>query len=396
MSETFVIIGAGQAGAWVAKTLRSEGFSGRIVLIGKEAHYPYERPPLSKSALVQGTFQPGETILDTASAEAADIDVRLDTLVVEIDRTRQLIACNDGSSIAYGRLFITTGSVPRKPNWLRDGASNRICFLRTRDDAMRLHQKLGRAQRLLILGGGWIGLEAAASARKIGLDVSVYEAAERLCARSLPAALSEWLRSLHEGNGVKITTGAIIKEVHEDQDGVRMLLSDGQTVTGDLMLVGIGNLPAVDLAKSAGLEVDNGIVVDHAGRTSDSRIFAAGDVTNQPCSITSGRARRESWANAQNQAIVAARAALGQDVAHNEIPWIWSDQYDANIQILGIPEQAANLAPHPATKPDTFCWLATNEEGRPIGAIAVNAPRELRAARKIMAAGDVDATAAWS
>lgn len=386
MSETFVIIGAGQAGGWVAKTLRAEGFAGRIVLIGSEAHCPYERPPLSKSALVGGAFHASETVLEQSAADAAGIEMWLGSEVTAIDRDRQTVCCSDGKTIKYDRLFLTMGSSPRRPSWLPSEPSDHIHLLRTRDDAVRLRGALLNAERLLVVGGGWIGLETAASARKMGLDVVVYEAAERICARSLPKSVSEWLTALHERNGVEIVTSAAVAGVQDDIDGVTLVLGDGTLVTGDLLLVGIGNVPNVGLAEAAGLVLDNGIVVDASGRTSDSIIFAAGDVTNQPCVLTHGRARRESWANAQNQAIVAAKAALGQDVVHDETPWLWSDQYDANIQILGLPEQAERLLLHSGTKPGTMCWLAVDGVGSSIGAISVNAPRELRTARKLIAA----------
>lgn len=395
MTETFVIIGAGQAGGWVAKTLRAEGFYGRIVMIGSEAHCPYERPPLSKSALTVGTFQASETVLDQQAANAAGIEMWLGVEATAIDRDRQVVHYGDDRVIAYDRLFLTTGSVPRRPAWLLGGVGDHIHLLRTRDDAVRLRGALLMAKRLLVVGGGWIGLETAASARKMGLDVVVYEASERICARSLPAPVSAWLTALHERNGVEIVTHADVAGVRDDVGGVTLLLADGSSVTGDQLLVGIGNVPDVGLAEVAGLAIDNGIIVDASGRTSDPQIFAAGDVTNQPCVITQGRVRRESWANAQNQAIVAAKAALGQDIFHTETPWIWSDQYDANIQILGMPEQAERLLPHPATKRETFCWLAVDHVGTAIGAISVNAPRELRAARKLVAAGDAASVAGW-
>ena len=393
MAETFVIIGAGQAGGWVAKTLRAEGFSGRIVLIGEEAHFPYERPPLSKSALATGTFQPGETVLDEAAADAANIEVRRGAAATAIDRERQRVTCDDGTAIAYERLFLTMGSAPRRPGWLAEERRARIHLLRTRDDAMRLRAELAGARRLLIVGGGWIGLETAATARKLGLEVTVYEAAERVCARSLPAPVSAWLADLHAAHGVRIVTDAAVEAVEEDDKGVRLLLAGGGRACGDLLLVGTGNVPNAGLAEAAGLSVDNGIVVDSAGRTSDPRILAAGDVTSQPCALTRGQVRRESWANAQNQAIVAARAALGQDARHDEAPWLWSDQYDANIQILGMPERAERLLAHAAMRPGALCWLAVDRAGAVIGAVSVNAPRELRAARKLLG-GDAAAAAA--
>jgi 3-phenylpropionate/trans-cinnamate dioxygenase ferredoxin reductase subunit len=383
MKQTFVIIGAGQSGAWIALTLRSEGFEGRIVLIGTEAHAPYERPPLSKAVLMNAANEGATTLLSAEEAAERHIELWLATSVTEIDRSARTVLCDDGREVVYDRLFLTMGSEPRWPDWAPTN-SKRIHKLRTLDDAARLRSALATSHALVIVGGGWIGLEVAASARKMGMHVAIYEAADRLCARSLPPSMSAWLTELHSTRAVSLALAASVIGVTEGDNGVSLHLSDGRTAKGDQLLIGIGNVPNTALAATAGLEVANGIIVDATGRTSDRDIYAAGDVTSFPCSLAGPQTRRESWANAQNQAIVAAKAALGQIAEYDEIPWLWSDQYDANIQMLGIPEKAKSLLLKPGKEEGTGCWLALDAAGIPIGAIAINAGREIRAARKLI------------
>jgi 3-phenylpropionate/trans-cinnamate dioxygenase ferredoxin reductase subunit len=294
------------------------------------------------------------------------------------------VRCADGRTLVYDRLFLTTGSQPRWPAWLPAAGSPRIHRLRTLDDAARLRDALAESRSLLIVGGGWIGLEVAASARQQGVAVTVYEAADRVCARSLPPAISDWLADLHRHKDVVVELGASIVGVKEDVDTVTLELADGTRAVGDHLVVGIGNLPETALAEAAGLDVANGIVVDTRGQTSDPLIFAAGDVANLPCTLSGGQARRESWANAQNQGVAVARAALGQDITYDEVPWLWSDQYDVNIQMVGLPERAARLLLRPGKIPGSGCWLALDQHDVPVGAIAIDAGRDIRMARKLI------------
>ncbi|HKU96297.1 MAG TPA: FAD-dependent oxidoreductase, partial [Vineibacter sp.] len=218
---------------------------------------------------------------------------------------------------------------------------------------------------------------------KRGLDVTVVEAFDRLCARALPAEISEHLLALHTGHGVSVRLGVGVSAIEPTGDGVTVVLADGSRITGDRVVVGIGIVPNTELATAAGLAVDNGIVVDDAGRTADAAIFAAGDCTNQPLACLDRRLRLESWANAQNQAIVAAKAALGQDVHYDELPWFWSDQYDMNLQILGCPAHwpESVVRGDPASGSFTRFYL---EDGHLSAVVSINAPRDLRAARKLL------------
>lgn len=380
---TFVIIGAGQAGAWVARTLRSEGFSGRILLIGDEPYAPYERPPLSKSFLSGTSLIEEATLLDAARANSENIQWIGGDPAIAIDRATRVVRCQSGAEYSYDKLFLTMGSKVRKLPVTTVGKQQRVHYIRTLSDAVSLREALGHSKTIAVIGGGWIGLEVAATVRGLGLDVTVIEAAPRLCERSVPQAVSEYLARLHAERGVDVRLGVAVREICELPDGVEITLDDA-VLRADQLVVGIGIVPEVDIAASAGLKVDNGVVVDERCQTSDPNIFAAGDVTNHPCMRTGTNRRLESWANAQNQAIVAAKAVLGQDVCYTDIPWAWSDQYDVNLQILGQIDAAASIVLRGDTGNGSCCWLLLDDERLPIGAVAVNAPRELRTVRKAM------------
>jgi 3-phenylpropionate/trans-cinnamate dioxygenase ferredoxin reductase subunit len=390
---TFVIVGGGQAGAWVARTLRAEGFAGRVVLIGDEAHWPYERPPLSKAVLKGAATPDSATLLTSEQAEQAPIECWLAERVETIDRAARLLTCAGGRTLAYDKLFLTTGSRART---LPVADHPRIHVLRTLDDAARLRAAFAMAGHLLVLGGGWIGLEVAATARGLGLAVTVVEAAPRVCARSLPPVASAYLERLHQAHGVTLMLGHAVSGLAPGADSVVAELADGRRIVADHALVGIGVVPETRLAAAAGLAVDDGIVVDDTGRTSDPHIYAAGDATRHPSAFAGGMLRLESWANAQNQAIVAAKAALGQPARYAETPWFWSDQYNVNLQILGLPASGARAIPRGTPEAGNGAWLVLDADDKAAGVIAVNAPRDLRGVRKMMGEGLTPDPASWA
>ena len=392
--RAFAIVGAGQAGAWVARTLRAEGFEGRIVLIGREPHWPYERPPLSKAVLTGAAQCVDATLLTAAQADELAIEAWLDDSAVSIDLEARRLTCRSGRALAYETLFLTTGAMPRRPPWLPTQASPAIHLLRTADDAMRLQAALARIGRLLVVGGGWIGLEVAATARSLGLEVTLLEMGERLCARSTPPVVSDYLRDLHEGHGVRVLLGAQGRELAACPDAVALTLADGRRLEADALVVGIGIAPDTQLAEACGLDVADGVLVDAAGRTSDPHVFAAGDVARQRNGAAVG-ARLESWFNAQAQAIVAAKAALGAPDLYSDVPWAWSDQYDVGLQMVGAPERASDVALRLEAAGGGRCWLALDAAGRPLGAVAANAPRELRVIRKALQTGAAVPARAW-
>ncbi|CAG9218509.1 Ferredoxin reductase [Paraburkholderia sabiae] len=386
--QTIVVIGGGQAAGWVVKTLRKTGFEGRLVMIADEIHLPYERPPLSKAVLS------GDADIDTVRLFATDdfaslnIEAWQPDVAVEIDRERRTVRTQTGREVQYDRLVIATGGAARKlPASLVK--TDHIAYLRTLDEASALGERLRKSQHVLVIGGGWIGLEVAATARKLGVAATVVEGAPRLCARSVPPAVSDFLLELHRANGVDVRLNAALTSLDthpEDAGKVRATLADGTTLDADFAVAGIGLTPHTSLAEAAGLPVNDGIVVDEHGMTNDPRIFACGDVANHPSAWLKRRVRLESWANAQNQAIVVAKAALGQFEPYAEIPWFWSDQYDVNLQILGdIPADAQLVV-----RGDVSARRATLfhvADGGVRGVIAINTPRDLKLARKWMTQG---------
>lgn len=380
--ETFVILGAGQAGGWVAMTLRNEGFEGRIVLLGDEPHPPYERPPLSKDVL-KGEATLESTYITTVAALAElNVDCWFGELAAAIDREARRVTCASGRTLDYDTLFITLGGAARKLPHLP--ASERVFYLRGLEDATRIGNAMKNAKQVLVIGGGWIGLEVAAAARSFGKPVVVAEAGAALCGRSLPPDVSAWLADLHRSQGVDLRLQqSATFEAHEG--GVLATFPDGSRVDADLVVVGIGLVPNVELAQASGLHVEDGIVTDAQGRTSDPRIFAAGDVANHHNRHSARRLRLESWANAQNQAIVAAKAALGHDAEYHEIPWFWSDQYDSNLQILGLPP--AGVPPVVRIYNDSKRVYFYLVEGKLQSVIAINAGRDIKVCKKWMLAG---------
>ena len=381
-AETIVVVGAGQAGGWAAKALRSEGFSGRIVLVGDEAHPPHERPPLSKAVLA-GAAEPDSTHLFKRDAYAElGLDVRAGVAVAAIERSSRSVALTDGETIGYDRLILCTGSAPRKLA-VPGAHSPRLHYLRTIDDALLLRPRLAQGAHLIVIGAGWIGLEVAATARKRGANVTVIEPLPRICARAAPPEISEHLLHLHERQGVAFRLGVGVTAIEDLADAMVVTLTDGTSIRGDAAVAGIGIMPNVAVAQASGLQVDNGIIVNEQTQTSDPCVFAAGDVANMPLGCLGARVRLESWANAQNQSIVAAKAALGKEARYDEVPWFWSDQYNLNLQMLGVPARWSEPVVRGALGSESFSLFYL--EGENIsGVVAANAPRELRAAKRLM------------
>ncbi|WP_207004619.1 NAD(P)/FAD-dependent oxidoreductase [Trinickia mobilis] len=393
--RTVVVIGGGQAAGWVVKTLRKEGFAGRLVMIADEIHLPYERPPLSKAVLS------GEAGIETVRLVAPDAFTALGVeawqpdYATSIDRVRRVVRTQSGREVEYDRVVIATGGAARRLPESIVGTGN-LRYLRTLDDAVALGEQLRTSRRVLVVGGGWIGLEVAATARKLNVDATIVEGAPRLCARSVPPAVSDFLLELHRANGADVRLGASLAALEDhpgDPGRVRATLADGSTLDADFAVAGVGLAPHTSLAVAAGLHVDDGIVVDEYGMSDDASIFACGDVANHPNAWLKRRVRLESWANAQNQAIAVAKAVLGVRSPYEEIPWFWSDQYDVNLQILGDIPADAEIAVRGdmAARRATLYFL---KGGAIHGVIAINTPRELKLARKWMSQGlTVDAAA---
>jgi len=333
-----VIVGAGECGIRAAMALREQGYAGPVTLIGDEPHLPYERPPLSKHALVSDGDPLPKTIAPAEVLQAKNVTCHTHMAAVAIDRAAKIVQPADGSSVPYEKLLLATGAVPRRLA-LHAADSKRVAYLRTFDDALAIRAAMHPGSRLAVIGGGFIGLELAASARKRGAVVTVIEALPRILSRAVPQEHAAVIAARHLAEGVDLRCGLDVAAIREAAQSVEVVLADGSTVAADLLVIGIGAVPVTALAEAADLKIENGIAVDEHLQTSDPDIFAAGDCCSFPLMIYGGRrVRLESWRNAQDQGNLAARNMLGAGEAITAVPWFWTDQYDLVFQIAGLPD----------------------------------------------------------
>lgn len=340
-ADPIIIVGAGHAGGRTALTLREQGYQGRLLLIGDEPHLPYERPALSKQLLL-GSQPPEQCQIGTAEQYQQLAIERLSGVhVTAIQPDRRRIALQDGSELAYHKLLLATGGRARTAAMPGAGLAG-VHMLRTVDDALALQPRLQPAQRVVVVGGGFIGLEVAASAVQLGCEVTVLEAGDRLAARALPPQLSERLQQLHRARGVAVRLGCRIQAFAGTAAVDDVVLEDGERLPCDVVVVGIGIQPNTELATAAGLAVGNGIRVNAQLRTSDEHIYAVGDVCEFPCPLSGQPVRLETWRNAEEQGRHVARNLLGEDEAFTALPWFWSDQFDHGLQLAGNIQGAAS------------------------------------------------------
>ena len=368
-----VIVGAGLAGARAAQTLREEGFDGPVVLVGQESERPYERPPLSKGYLLGK--DPREKIYVHPAEWYAEhrIDLRLGTAAVAVDPAAHQVTLADGSRLDYAKLLLATGSQPRHltlPGADLDG----LCYLRRVGDSDRLRAAFRPGAAVVVVGGGWIGLETAAAARAAGAEVTVLEAADLPLLGVLGRECAQVFADLHRDHGVRLRCGARVEAITGTSgraDGVR--LADGTRFEADVIVVGIGITPDTALADAAGLALDNGIVTDAGLRTSAPDVHAAGDVANAYHPLLGRHIRVEHWANAQNQSQTAARAMLGQDAEYDRLPYFFTDQYDLGMEYTGYVAAGSHdrvvLRGDPAGREFIAFWLAG---GRVLAGMNVN------------------------
>ncbi len=378
-----VILGAGHAGGRAAEALRTAGFAGPVTLLGSEPHPPYERPPLSKD-LLSGKIAVERAFLKPLDFYAAQaITLRLGRTAVAIDRAARRINLADGASLAYDRLLLTTGARPRKLAMPGSGGA-RVHYLRDIEDCLALRRRLVPGAHLIVIGAGFIGLEGAAVARRLGCRVTVLELASRPLARVAAPEIGAFFAELHRKEGVDLRTGLSATAIEESREAISVTSSSGDTFTGDALLIGIGAVPNVELAQAAGLPVDDGIVVDAWGRTQDPDIFAAGDATRHFNPLLGRSIRLEAWQNAQNQAIAVAKVMAGGTEPYAELPWFWSDQYEVNFQTAGAPERWTGLV-----------WRGQPADGRftvfsmdgdvPVAGATVNNARDMRFVKQLVA-----------
>ena len=386
MTQSLVIAGAGHAAGQTVVSLRQAGFDGPITMVGEEPYPPYQRPPLSKK------FLAGELELERLLLRRAryyrdhDIDLRLSTRVETIDRDHKSVLLSDGERLHYDSLVAATGSQARQLNIPGHGLTG-INYLRTVDDVLRIRKGFSVGERLVVVGGGYIGLEVAAVAVSHGLHVTVLEVVDRVMSRVVAPPVSEFFESIHREAGVKIRCGARPAAEFVGRDSVQaVVLDDGEEVPADLVLIGVGILPNVALASAAGLECDDGIVVDEFCRSSDPDILAVGDCTNHPNSLLGRRLRLESVHNAQEQAKTAAATLCNDLKPYAQIPWFWSDQYDIKLQIVGLSGDHDEIAIRgdPASRSFAVFYLRA---GQLIAVDAINSAREFMLAKKLIAAG---------
>ena len=374
-----LIIGAGHAGGSAAALLRQYGFDGEIVLAGEEAAAPYQRPPLSK-AWLKGEAGLEDLLLRPESFYVEqDIDLRTGVTATAIDAAAKAVTFADGTVEPYDVLILATGSMARK---LAIPGADRpdLMELRTLEDAERLKAALAPGKRLAVVGGGYVGLEAAASARALGAEAVVIERMDRVLARVASEPLSAFFTDLHRRHGVEILTGAEVAGF--EGGGVR--LADGGLIAADATLVGVGALAHEALARAAGLACENGVVVDESARTSDPSIYAIGDVTHRPIPVHDGRMHRlESVPNALEQAKQAAAAIVGRAAPAPEVPWFWSDQYDVKLQIAGRPFDADHQVVRGDPATGSFAVFHLNGD-RIVCVEAVNAPAEFMGGRLLI------------
>ena len=385
-ADRTIIIGAGQAGLQVAVELRQAGYAGAVTLVGAEASQPYHRPPLSKAYLT------GEKSLDAlqmrgqAFYSEQAITFMAGLAATGIDRTARQVVLADGSTLPYDHLVLATGAAARPlscPGHDLDG----VMVLRSLEDATALKARLATARHLVVVGGGFIGLEAAASARKLGVAVSLLEMQDRLMARAVGPDVSQHFASVHRSHGVDLRLGqGIAAVIGEAGRTIAVRTTAGDVLPADIVLAGIGVTPNTALAVAAGLPISNGIVVNEAQRTSDPRIHALGDVCAFPAPHGTGLIRLESVQNAVDQAKVVAASITGQPARYQSVPWFWSDQYDLKLQMVGL-SQGHDAVIERGSRDENRFSVFYMKAGRLIAIDSINRPADHMRGRKLLAPG---------
>jgi len=383
MTSTILIIGGGQAGAQAVDTLRREGFEGRLVMVADEPHLPYQRPPLSKQFLAGDMAAERLPFRHQPFYDQHRVELKLGRKAARIDAAGHRVTLADGEIIGYDRLLLCVGAKSRTLTC--PGAElGGVHYLRNIADVGAIRGGLKEGARLVVIGGGYIGLETAATARKLGCAVTVLEMADRLMNRVVASSVSEYFAHEHRSHGIKIECNTRVVRLEGPRSVERVVCADGSTHQADLLVVGVGAVPETGLAAEAGLACENGVTVDEHCRTSDAAIFAAGDCCNHPSLRYGMRVRLESVDNAFEQGKTAAINMLDRMAVHDRVPWFWSDQFDNKLLIVGLSQgfDQQVLRGDPATRSFSVCYL----KGGELAALeAVNHSKDYMAARKLIA-----------
>lgn len=383
MTTTVVIAGAGHAAGQAVATFKQNKFDGNIVLVGEEAFLPYQRPPLSKKFLA-GELPAARLAFRPASFyDDPQIEVRLSTRISCINRGGRCLQTTDGSKISYDKLIIAFGARARRLSLDRADLAG-VHYLRSIEDVDGIRAEIAAKSRLVIVGAGYVGLEVAAVCRQLGVDVTVLEIADRVLNRVVSPQVSAFYQQEHAAHGVKLMLSTGLAGLRGKNRVESVETDDGQSIPADFVVVGIGAIPNTELAASAGLDVDDGIVVDDQCRTNDPDVYAIGDCTSHPNSIYDRRMRLESVHNALEQAKTAASNICGRETHYSQVPWFWSDQYDLKLQIAGLSQgfDQVVLRGNPAARSFACLYL---ENGRLIAVDAINSPGDFIHSKALIA-----------
>jgi 3-phenylpropionate/trans-cinnamate dioxygenase ferredoxin reductase component len=385
-----VIIGGGKAGARAAVALRENGHEDAITLITGEAHAPYDRPPLSKSIITETETPSPPYLTDEALLASINVSLITSNPASSIDRAAKSVLLSNGKRVSYEKLLLATGALPRKLP-LPGADLPQVRTLRTYEDAMALRDAIMPGKHIIIIGGGFIGLEVASSARKRGAEVTLIEGLPRVLSRGVPEDVATVVAKRHADEGVDIRTSTGLTGFDADGGKITVRLADGGVMSGDLVLVGIGAVPVTDLAAQAGLAIDNGIAVDDELRTSDPDIYAAGDCVSFPLTVYGGRrVRLESWRSAQDQGELAAANMLGKEQKLVTVPWFWSDQYELTLQIAGLQDEGTHTVRRDLSG-TAFVLFHIAADGRLVAASGIGegnaVAKDIRLAEMIIAKG---------
>ncbi len=384
MQGRVVIVGTGHAAAQLASSLRQQGWQGEILLVGEEPCAPYQRPPLSKDYLAGERTADNILIRPAAAYASHGVDLLTGRRVLSIDRATKMIALDDGQQLSYQKLALCTGARAR-PASIRGVGSPGVFYLRTLADVDGIRANISPDKSAVIIGGGYIGLEAAAALRGLGMAVTLLELQERVLSRVCAPEVSDFYSRVHREEGVDIRVGVEVLTIENDGGVKTVVCSDGSRFHADLIIIGVGIIPNVELAEACGLAVDDGIVVDELARTSDPDIVAAGDCTNHPNDLLGRRVRQESVPNAMEQAKTAAGTLCDRPVPYQVYPWFWSDQYDLKLQIAGLSEgyDQVVLRGGKDRQRGFVAWYLRG--GRLLAADCINRPKEFMVARQLLA-----------